>query len=152
MDEWDAVDKVPSTYTLIEAEEVGYTYYNLDDRAYLIWWADEVTSQITRIVYLTEYGYDNYWMPLGMNRQYILPESAERVYSVDELGYLSDDEIQMAINEIYARHGRKFKDVYIQAYFDNLDWYVGIIEPQDFSDSVLSSIEKENLRILTSMR
>lgn len=152
MDEWDAVDKVPSTYTLIEAEEVGYTYFNLDDKTFLIWWTDEDTSKITRIVYLTEYGYDNYWTPPGMNLQYILPESAERVYSVDELAYLSDDEIQMAINEIYARHGRKFDDESVQDFFNSKSWYYGNIEPEDFSDSILSEVENENLQILISMR
>lgn len=81
-----------------------------------------------------------------------MPDSDQRVYSEDELLYLSSDDIQMAINEIYARHGRKFDDKSIQEYFNSKSWYWGTVEPDDFSDSVLSDVEKRNLQLLTEIR
>ena len=47
-------------------------------------------------------------------------------------------------NEIYARHGRRFKDPALQRYFDSLSWYNGTIEPSDFNDNVFNSYERAN--------
>ena len=58
------------------------------------------------------------------------------------------EDLQMAINEIYARHGRKFASSQIQSYFNSQPWYNGTLEPDDFSDSVFSSIENQNIQFL----
>lgn len=63
---------------------------------------------------------------------------------------LSDEECKLARNEIYARHGRKFKDEKLQAYFDARDWYEGTIEPDDFEESLLSEIEIANRDLLVA--
>lgn len=39
---------------------------------------------------------------------YILPECDIRIYNQEELGVLSAEELRLARNEIYARHGRIF--------------------------------------------
>lgn len=45
-------------------------------------------------------------------------------------------------NEIYARHGKTFKDRELQRYFNSFDWY----KPDpSYSDKVLNEIEKENI-------
>lgn len=77
-----------------------------------------------------------------------LPESSQRVLTESDVSGMSYDDMQMAINEIYARHGRKFNDPDIQAYFDSQPWYQGIINPDDFSDSVFSSTESQNIQYL----
>ena len=51
-------------------------------------------------------------------------------------------------NEIYARHGRLFNDPEIQEYFNGKAWYKGYIKPEDFDDSVLSDVEKYNLKLI----
>ena len=44
-------------------------------------------------------------------------------------------------NEIYARHGKVFKEKWLQKYFSSFDWY----KPDpNFSEKSLSSIEKKN--------
>ena len=55
---------------------------------------------------------------------------------------------RLARNEIYARHGRKFKDPELQAFFNNREWYHGTIEPNDFSDNLLNEVERHNVQIL----
>lgn len=40
--------------------------------------------------------------------EYILPESSERALTDADVQGMSYDDLQMAINEIYARHGRIF--------------------------------------------
>ena len=78
------------------------------------------------------------------NGEYILPDSDKRLIGREDLMNLSPEQCKMARNEIYARHGRKFKDAALQSYFDSCPWYSGRIEPDSFSDSYLSEVEKKN--------
>lgn len=77
-----------------------------------------------------------------------IPESSQRALTESDVSGMSYDDLQMAINEIYARHGRKFNDPNIQAYFNSQSWYQGIIAPEDFSDSVFSATESQNIQYL----
>ena len=77
-----------------------------------------------------------------------IPESSQRALTESDVSGMSYDDLQMAINEIYARHGRKFNDPNIQAYFNSQSWYQGIISPEDFSDSVFSATESQNIQYL----
>lgn len=79
---------------------------------------------------------------------YILPDSAIRLLTYDDLSGLSVDELRIARNEIYARHGRMFSDADLQAYFDGKRWYFGSIAPNDFLESTLSEIEKDNVTLI----
>lgn len=79
---------------------------------------------------------------------YILPQSSERLLTDSDVDGMSYDEMQMAINEIYARHGRKFSSQSVQSYFDGQSWYQGTVEPDNFSDSVFSQIESQNVQFL----
>ena len=42
--------------------------------------------------------------------EYILPDSSDRYLSADDVKGLTKDQIKLAINEIYAKHGRIFTD------------------------------------------
>ena len=75
---------------------------------------------------------------------YILPYSDSMYYSANDFAGWDKQSIRYALNEIYARHGRKFKDAALQSYFDSCPWYSGRIEPDSFSDSYLSEVEKKN--------
>lgn len=56
---------------------------------------------------------------------YILPESADRDYLRQELEQLTDFELYLARNEIYARHGRIFNVKALDEYFQTRKWYDG---------------------------
>lgn len=80
--------------------------------------------------------------------EYILPESQTRVYSTSELSVLSTAQLELARNEIYARHGREFKTDYISAHFKSKSWYHVEYSAEAFDaiqESVFSSIEKQNI-------
>lgn len=65
---------------------------------------------------------------------------------------LSDDELRVAKNEIFARHGRMFNDPDLQAYFDSKEWYQGTYSPEEFDkiqENELNGFEKENLQIMS---
>ncbi len=55
--------------------------------------------------------------------KYILPDVASRYMTEEELGTLTKDQIQLAINEIFARHGRCFKMEEFDQYFRSKNWY-----------------------------
>lgn len=79
---------------------------------------------------------------------YILPDSDTRVYSTDELAQFSDWDLMLARNEIYARHGRAFKDDDVRRYYESQAWYQVLYTADEFdaiANSVLSSTEQQNI-------
>lgn len=82
------------------------------------------------------------------NEDYILPDSSTRLLTEADLAGLSKEELRLARNEIYARHGRRFDDAGLQSYFDGKSWYSGTIDPEDFSESLMTETEKSNLELI----
>ncbi len=76
---------------------------------------------------------------------FILPDSSNRYIAAEELYGLSKGQLRIARNEIYARHGRKFKDQGLQDYFNSKSWYIGSIEADSFSEDLITPLEKANL-------
>lgn len=79
---------------------------------------------------------------------YIFPESAERYMSVEELNGLPLQLINYGKNEIYARHGRRFRSQELQAYFDGQSWYSGSISPDEFDENSLNEYERINAHMI----
>ncbi len=82
--------------------------------------------------------------------EYILPTSSIYLLSEEELAGLSDNELMLARNEIYARHGRQFKNEYLQRYFDRCTWYEGTVSGTEFDEDMLTQMERDNLALLTA--
>jgi len=61
---------------------------------------------------------------------------------------LSLKQLNVAINEIYARHGRIFKDDELRKYFESTSWYNGTVQPEDFSESWFNDVEEYNVSFL----
>lgn len=98
--------------------------------------------------YMDDYGYDSGYY--SGNGDYIIPDSHILYLTEDDLVGLSEYELYLARNEIYARHGRKFQNDDLNSYFNSKSWYYPTIEPDDFSDSMLSQIERDNLQTILS--
>ena len=60
----------------------------------------------------------------------------------ETLGFLFAEDLRVLRNEVYARHGRIFKDVKLQAYFEAQPWYKA--DP-NFKDDQLNEVEAANL-------
>lgn len=82
---------------------------------------------------------------------YVLPESDTRYYSEDELQALSDYDLYVARNEIFARYGRMFNNEDLNTYFNSKTWYSPTIAPEDFSDSMLNKYEKANVEAMAKI-
>ena len=88
-------------------------------------------------------------VPISYSNEYIFQTSSYEYLTMDDLYGMTADEAQMAINEIYARYGRKFVKKDVQEYFDSKSWYYGFIEAADFDTSIFSSVEWANIALLS---
>lgn len=82
--------------------------------------------------------------------EYVLADSDKKYLTKSDLQGLSAWELKLARNEIYARHGRKFNDEQLQAYFNSCSWYKGTVKPDDFKISVFNAYEKANAEFIAA--
>lgn len=81
--------------------------------------------------------------------EYVLPNSDSEYISKSDLKGLTKEECRLALNELYARHGRKFDDKSYREYFSQFDWYEPSIDPEDFDESaIFNDIEIANRNLI----
>ena len=93
------------------------------------------------------------WVPTEQKNVDLLAAQEEKLrewlsntaITSENLGELFAEDLRVLRNEIYARHGRVFKDAGLQKYFDSQAWYKANPE---FKDDQLSEIEVGNLAII----
>jgi len=73
---------------------------------------------------------------------YVIYDSNTREVTKSELQSLSEWQLKVARNEIYARYGRQFEHQDLQCYFDKQPWYK---TDSNFAESDLTSIENKNI-------
>ncbi len=83
------------------------------------------------------------------DNDYILPDSDKKYLSAEDIKNLSKDELAIARNEIFARHGYVFKMEEYKNYFKSKTWYK---ENPLFSvsESELNEYEKANINLIKS--
>ncbi|MCR4654989.1 MAG: YARHG domain-containing protein [Lachnospiraceae bacterium] len=84
--------------------------------------------------------------------EYIFPDSDSKAINKEDAEKLTDEELRIAINEIYARHGRKFNSSDLQEYFESKSWYKGKYSASEFDNSLLNKTEQKNIKTLTEIR
>ncbi|MDO5131835.1 MAG: YARHG domain-containing protein [Eubacteriales bacterium] len=87
--------------------------------------------------------------------EYILPEGDTRYYTPEEVASLDDVTLQMAINELCARHGRIFSADDTRTYFESKSWYKGTIDAEEFDSNLYSyfnEFEAGNFSMLAQVR
>ena len=85
------------------------------------------------------------------SNDYILNGSDSRYIAKSELSSLSETKMELALNEIYARHGRIFATKSIADYFNSKSWYHGTISPENFDESVFNKYEKANRDLIVEV-
>ena len=74
-------------------------------------------------------------------------DSSTRRLTRDEVIGLDESTLTIAINELFARHGRKFVNQDLANYFNSKSWYNGTIEAETFNqqaNSIFNDVEKAN--------
>ncbi|PGL71471.1 YARHG domain-containing protein [Bacillus sp. AFS055030] len=77
---------------------------------------------------------------------YVLPDSNSRKLTSADLNKLARNELRLARNEIFARHGLVFKSSDLTIYFSSKSWY----KPNPAYGGELNDIEKYNLNLIKS--
>ena len=78
---------------------------------------------------------------------YVFADSSTRRLTRDEVIGLDESTLTIAINELFARHGRKFVNQDLANYFNSKSWYNGTIEAETFNqqaNSIFNDVEKAN--------
>lgn len=82
------------------------------------------------------------------NVEYILPESHDKALDEEDLEGLSKEQLKLARNEIFARHGYWFSNADLLKYFAFCSWY----RPDKSKDSTgklnLKSVENKNVSLI----
>lgn len=78
------------------------------------------------------------------------PQASERLLSASELNGLSNRELKIMRNEIFARKGYRFQTMAMRNHFRSLDWYQKIPKTHCNKSIVLTSVEKQNLVLIRS--
>lgn len=87
---------------------------------------------------------------LQNSEDYVFPNSNTQLLTEADLQGKTTEQLRIARNEIYARHGRKFNDETLQNYFNSKSWYSGTVEANAFDEGVLNEIEKKNADFISS--
>ncbi len=126
----------------LEANDYEYNeYYDEYDENYTDYYTDNSSE------YTAEYE-DESWNDMS---EYILPYSDYEYVEQEQLKRLSKEELRIARNEIFARHGRIFHDNALRAYFESKSWYYPELEPDEFDSqmqNILNEVEKENVEMI----
>ena len=87
------------------------------------------------------YSYDMLLMP------YVLDRPLNRA---DIIG-MTADELKLLRNQFYAIYGRAFDTESLRDYFFFFSWYIALISPSEFDDSVFTLLEKRNIEFLKAI-
>ena len=79
---------------------------------------------------------------------FVLPYSNSYYYEKADLLKLSKEQLVIARNEIFARHGYIFQTDDIAEYFDACSWYHGTIYGSNFSYNVFNDYENSNVALI----
>ncbi|MDR0514716.1 MAG: YARHG domain-containing protein [Coriobacteriaceae bacterium] len=85
---------------------------------------------------------------------FIFEDSGSRYLSGEEVRALSDWDRYIARNEIFARHGRGFKNEDLRSYFTGKAWYSQVYTPEEFdaiASSVLNDYEDKNSLLIRTI-
>ncbi len=87
--------------------------------------------------------------PPSSGGEYFFQDSDSRYLTDEELSGYSAEDLELAKNEIYARHGRKFVTDRIADYFEGKSWYQGTVDAETFDamspESVFNEYELANI-------
>ena len=82
----------------------------------------------------------------------IFPQSSDRLLSEGDVGVLTDYELRIAINEIYARNHYQFQNADMREYFSKKDWYTGYYKDQAEVRAKFNSTEEANMKLMEKER
>jgi hypothetical protein len=112
------------------------------------WWPVELSDGTKGYVarrLIRVRGSDDPQTPSASDDDFILAGSSDRTLKASEVAPLSEAQLRIARNEIYARKGKIFQAPDLQAHFGQFNWYQPVA-----SEVTLSPIEQNNVALIQS--
>ena len=94
--------------------------------------------------------FSGYYKLYKEEQPYILFESVYRRLTDEDVDEFDKETLSKAIDEIYAREGMEFDSLEKKDLYKSYLWYNPTIPEEEFSDDMLSEVEKYNIRFLKS--
>ena len=82
--------------------------------------------------------------------QYFIAHCDTEYFTEADIQTFDADMCRVARNSIYARLGRKFDSQDLTLYFEQYDWYIPVIDPEDFSDEMLNQYQVANRDLIVA--
>lgn len=105
-----------------------------------------VTQSFQNKYLFTKYTTDYSWVSEKAKEKYLnLPEILSVKWTGDikhALRFLSEEDLRLYRNAVFAKHGRQFQDENLQKYFSSTKWYT---INKDYTDNALNDIDKHNI-------
>lgn len=151
----DYTRKVPNESRILEGDIITFWGISNDTISYETVMGNSVTVPYVEAAYMALGIDEQFWDTPSISAgdayddtawysDYIIPYSDVFYLSEEDLLYLTKDELRLARNEIYARHGRMFNSDDLQSYFNSKPWYMPSVAADEFNDTMLSEVEKYN--------
>jgi hypothetical protein len=84
---------------------------------------------------------------------YFYPMTGTRLVGRNDLSRMDSEDVKLAINEMFARHGAEFGDALMRKKFEATSWYRPVLGRSfDDAERQFNYFEKENLKLLVSHR
>lgn len=96
--------------------------------------------------------FEKYFYGVEPNPAYSFFDMTSNEYlTPDQLQNLTQTDLYIMRNEIFAKHGRKFVDPFLRGLFSYTSWYNPQYEPSEFSSNSLNAIEKANVSTISEV-
>ena len=73
--------------------------------------------------------------------------ASSRYLTIDDISWMNEDQLQLSINEIYAKHGFRFGDA-IRPYFESFSWYHPDTNSMETVAGRMNQYEKANINLM----
>lgn len=145
-------EETESTEILPYGIYTRYEYYSIDING-KISYLSKGLFPITSCIELQPYHFKGFFMQTDIDNRIKQTENYNSEYDDYPSAYIITDHLSLSDltymrNEIYARHGLKFKDPAIAEQFLKFDWYRGT---RKNVDKLLTPIEKKNIQIIKNL-
>lgn len=89
-----------------------------------------------------------------LSDEYIFPDIDKVLFHEEDLLKCTKEQLYYGRNELYARHGRAFRNKELQRHFEGKSWYQEIYSPDDFDnkgDTLFNEYEIYNRNLIVSV-
>lgn len=137
-----------------EIENIMYVEKLSEDTEMSFYHWDKQTSKEEYTKIFNEYNIDSIdkiimgIIDFSGENEYMLYMSSSRQLTNEDIEDFSDEELKIARNEIYARHGYIFNDADLNTYFNSKSWYAGTTNRTDFDSGIFNKYELANIEFL----